>query len=386
VTLPTSQPPADITSYVDLRPFDLSDQEMVRTAITYLVGNLPGWTPFEGNTEMLLLEAIALQNSETIVAANRVPGAVVAALLHLAGVDQDYGAPPEATATVTFGDALGHTIPPGTRIYLPLGDGRTVSFLVERPGLTVVPGGTSGTVSLIGDTFTAAANGVPIGTVLVMADMLAWVESVVLATAVSNGRDRETTEEWRDRGVRRLSRLSDALVVVRHFRAAVLELAAVSAAVAIDMWDPTSGHAPSEDAGHITVAVLGDGGTPLSTETKDGIRADLEERAHGSLVVHVIDVALAAVAITSSVVILPGYVFSAVQTSIVSTLQAYFDPLAWTFGTTIYRNELISLIDRVAGVDRVVTVTINGSSIDVTLAGTAVLPKPGVMTITNAGA
>lgn len=379
-----TQPAPDITSYVDLRVFDLSDQEIVAAAFNYLKMNMPGYDPKEGHTEALLLEAIALQGSETIVAANRVPGAVVQALLVLAGVDQDYGAPPEATATFTFGDSLGHTIPPGTRLYLPLGDGRTVTFLVERPGLTVAPGGTSGVVSLIGDEFTAAANGLPAGTALVMADPLPFVDSVVLATPVANGDDRETDEQWRDRGVQRLSRLSDALVVIRHFRAAVLERAEVTAALAIDQWDPTSGNAPTEDDGHVTVAVLGPGGTALSTEAKDAIRADLESRAHSALVIHVIDVALSAVAITTSVVPLPGFVWATVQQAVVDALEAYFDPLAWTFGTTIYRNELIALIDRVTGVDRVVTVTINGSSIDVTLAGTAVLPEPGVMTVTQA--
>lgn len=379
-----TQPAPDLTSYVDLRPFDLSDQEIVSAGLNYLRTNLPGYDPKEGHTEVLLLEAIALQGAETIVAANRVPGAVVQALLVLAGVDQDYGAPPEATATITFSDALGHTLPPGTRIYLPLGDGQTVTFLVERPGLVVAPGGTSGVASLIGDQFTSAANGLPIGTAMVLADPLPFVESITLATAVANGDDRETDEQWRDRGVQRLSRLSDALVVIRHFRAAVLERPEVTAALAIDQWDPTSGNAPTEDDGHVTIAVLGPGGTALSTEAKDAIRADLEERAHSALVIHVIDVALSAVAIATSVVPLAGFTWASVQAAVEDALEAYFDPLTWTFGSTIYRNELIALIDRVSGVDRVVTLTINGAGTDVTLSGTAVLPTPGVMTVTQA--
>lgn len=378
-----TQPPVDITSYVDLRPFDLSDQEIVTAALDYLRLNLPGYEPQEGHTEVLLLEAIALQGAETIVAANRVPGAVVQALLLLAGVDQDYGAPPEATATITFADSVGHTVPPGTRLHLPLGDGRTVTFLVERPGLTVAPGSTSGVVSLIGDTFTSAANGLPIGTQLLLADPLPFVDSVVLATAVANGDDRETDEQWRDRGVKRLSRLSDALVVVRHFHAAVLERAEVTAALAIDQWDPGSGNAPSEDDGHVTVAVLGPGGTALSTEAKDAIREDLEARAHSALVIHVIDVVLDEVDVATSVVPLPGFAWASVQDAVETALTAYFDPLVWTFGSTVYRNELIALIDRVAGVDRVVTLTINGAGTDVTLSGTAVLPEPGTMTVTE---
>lgn len=378
-----TQPAADLSSYVDLRVYDLSDQEVFASALAYAKANLPGWEPREGHTEVLLLETFALQLAEAIVAINRVPGAVVETLLLLADVERDYGAPPVATATITFNDLLGHSVPPGTRLYLPLGDGRAVAFLVERPGLTVAPGSSSGTVSLIGDTFSAEANGLPIGTALIMADPLPFVEGAVLATAVADGRNRETDEQWRDRGVARLARLSDALVTIRHFRAAALERAEVAAALAIDQYDPTSGNAPSEDDGHVTVAVLGDEGTPLSTETKDSIRTDLESRAHAALVVHVIDVTLTPVDIVTSVVPLPGFEWAAVQAAVVARLEQYFDPLTWTFGPTIYRNELISLIDQVTGVDRVVTLTIEGAGTDVTLSGVAVLPTPGTMTVTD---
>lgn len=379
---PGALPPPDITAYVDLRPFDVPDQLIVDTALAQAKLNLPGWTPNEGDIEVLLIESLALEIAEAIVAVNRVPGAVTQALLLLAGVSPDYGAPPSATATITFGDDLGHTVPAGTRVHLRLSDGTSVTFLVEPPGLTVLAGDDSGVVSLIGDSFTARANGVGAGALLEMADPVPFVDSVTLNTAVVDGRDPETDAQWRDRGVQRLSRLSDALVIPRQFQAAALERAEVAAALAIDNYDPTTGPAGS-NPGHITVAVLGDGGAPLSVEAKDAIRNDLDVRSVGVLVVHVIDATVVTVPVTTTVIPIAGADFAVVTTNVQAAVAAYLDPLKWTFGSTIYLNEMISLIDQVQGVDRVVTVTINGVAANYAIAGVAGLPKAGTVTVTD---
>jgi hypothetical protein len=384
VTSPNIAPSPDLTAYVDLRPFDLSDQAIVEAAIAALQLNLPGWIPREGNTEVLILESLALEMAEAIVAVNRLPGAVVQALLLLAGVDRDYGAAPIGSATFILGDTNGYTIPAGTRIYLPLENGTSTTFLVEPPGLVIPAGEDTGDVSIIGDTFTAAANGMPIGARMVMADPVPFIETVELATAVADGRDPETDNEWRDRGVERLSRLSDALVVPRHFEAAALERAEVARAVGIDLYDPTVGPSPGDNPGHMTVAVLGENGAALSTEAKDEIRTDMENRAVAVLDVHVVDVTLVTVPLTAQVHLLAGFDSTTTLAAVHDALVSYVDPLTWTWGGKIRRNEIISLSDRVDGVDYVIDVTINGVAGDYTISGPAVLPKAGTVTATAA--
>lgn len=376
-----SPPPPDLSAYVDLRVFDVTDQVMINTALAAAKLNLPGWIPREGNTEVVILESLALEMAEAIVAINRVPGAVVAALLLMAGVDRDFGAAPIATATFTLADTIGHTIPGGTRLYLTLDDGSNVVFLVEPPGLTVAPGNSSGTVSIIGDTFTDAANGITTGTALVLADPVPFVEHVQLATDVADGRSMETDNEWRDRGVARLSRLSDALVIPRHFEAAALERAEVTRAVAVDLWDG-SGGAPGDDPGHITVAVLGENGAALSTGAKNEILADLEARSVAILIVHVIDVTIVTVPLTVEIHLLDGYDETATQDAVEDAVESYVDPMTWQWGGVIRRNEIISLVDRVDGVDYVGAVTINGVATDYTVSGAATLPKAGTITVT----
>lgn len=379
---PGAVPPPDLSAYVDLRPYDIPDQDIIDTAIAALKLNLPGWIPREGNTEMVIIESVALEIAEAIVAVNRLPGAVVEAILLLAGVDRDYGAPPVATAEITFGDLLGHTVPGGTRVVLRMDDSTSVVFLVEPPGLTVNPGSDSGTVSLIGDVFTAVANGVPAGTRLDMADPLPFVESVELTAAIADGRDSETDDGWRDRGVQRLSRLSDAYVVPRHFQAAALERPEVEVALAIDLYDPTQAGVPGDHVGHITVAVLGENATALSIAAKDAIETDLEAGAVGMLDVHVMDATVVSVPVAATVVAADGADSAIVTANIQEAVANYLDPLAWSFGGTVYLNEMISLIDQVEGVSRVVAVTINAVAADYVLTGVAALPDAGTVTVT----
>lgn len=375
-------PNPDITSYVDLRLFDLTDQQIVATALAALQLNIPGWVPREGNTEVVLLESVALEISEAVTTINRLPGAVVQAILLLIGVDRDSGAAPIASATFTVGDTIGHTIPGGTRLYLPLDDGTVVVFLVEPPGLDIPPGSSTGTASIIGDTFTGAANGVADGTVLLMADPIPFIENVVLASTVADGRDRESDNEWRDRGVTRLSRLSDALVLPRHFEAATLERPEVERALAIDLYDPLQVGDPGDHPGHITVAVLGEDGSLLSTEAKDAIEQDLEAAAVAVLDVHVVDIAIDIVPFAIQVHLQDGFTSGSVITAVQDAVAAYVDPLTWRWGGIIRLNEMISLADRVSGVDYVGTVTIDGVAGNYTLSGASTLPKAGVVTVT----
>lgn len=381
MTSPNIQPSPDITAYVDLRPYDVTDQDIVDTGIAAAQLNLPGWVPREGNTEVVLMESLALEISEAVVAINRVPGAVVAALLLLAGVDKDYGAAPIATATFTLGDTLGHTIPAGTRLYLVLDDGTTITFLVEEPGLTIEPGFDSGTVSIIGDIFTDQANGIATGTRLLMADPVPFIEMVALASDVADGRSAETDDEWRDRGVARLSRLSDALVLPRHFEAAALERSEVARALALDLWDGATG-VPGDDPGHITVAVLGDGGAALSAPVKAEIEADLEDRAVAILDVHVIDVTIEAVSFTIEMHPLDGFDSAEVIDAVEEAVAAYVDPLTWQWGGTIRLFEIVSLVDRVDGVDYVTSVLIDGLALDYDITGPANLPNATPVTVT----
>lgn len=378
---PLSRAPADLGAYVDLRIFDVPSQELVDAMITMYGISNPGWVAREGNTEILLMEAIALAVAENVATINRLPGAVVEAILQLAGVTKDFGAPATATATLTVADGLGYTIPTGTRFYLQLANGTTVVFLAMAPDTQIASGSTSATVNLITQINTAAANGVAAGARLVLADQLNMIQSIVLASTVAGGRDPETDTEWRDRGVARLQRLSDALVVPAQFNAFIDEDVRIGRVMTIDLWDGSVGspHAVGADPGHITCAVLDPTGLPLATIALTDLQTQAQAKAAAMLAVHVVNATLDTVNIVVTYQIAAGYTAATVAANVVSTLRDYLNPLTWTAGAPVRHNELISVIDQVAGVNYVTHVMVNGSILDIAASGPRALPLAGLV-------
>src|SRR4051794_20833934 len=113
-------PSPDVTDLVELTLYDKGPFDLVDRALADAAPKLPGWVPREGNTELVLLEAMALPVAELIYAVNRLPGAVLDVLLRLYGITRNLGAPAAATVRFTLADALGHNLPAGTRVALPL--------------------------------------------------------------------------------------------------------------------------------------------------------------------------------------------------------------------------------------------------------------------------
>lgn len=378
---PLSRAPADLGAYVDLRIFDVPSQELVDAMITMYGISNPGWVAREGNTEILLMESIALAVAENVATINRLPGAVVEAILQLAGVAKDFGAPATATATLTVADGLGYTIPTGTRFYLQLANGTTVVFLAMAPDTQIAPGDTSATVNLIGQINTAAANGVAAGARLVLADQLNMIQSIVLASTVAGGRDPETDTAWRDRGVARLQRLSDALVVPQQFNAFIDEDARIGRVMTIDLWDGSvvTPHSVGADPGHITCAVLDPTGLALATADLTDLQTQAQAKAAAMLAVHVINATLDTINVVVTYQIAAGYAAATVAANVVSTVRDYLNPLTWTAGAPVRHNELISVIDQVAGVDYVTHVMINGSVLDIAASGPRALPLAGLV-------
>lgn len=386
MSAPLSRPSADIGAYVDLRIFDVPSQELVDAMITMYGISNPGWLPNEGNTEILLMEAIALGVAENVAVINRLPGAVVEAILALAGVSKDFGAPATATATVNVADGLGYTIPTGTRFYLQLATGDVVVFLSQPPDLQIASGATTATVSLITQLNTAAANGVAAPARLVLADQLNMVQTVLLASTVAGGRDPETDMAWRDRGVARLQRLSDTLVVPTQFNAAIDEDPRVGRVMTVDLWDgsvATPG-AVGSNPGHITSAVLDPTGLPLSTATLTDLQNITQAKAAAMLSVHVVNAVLDTITAVVSIRTKGGSIPAAVATAVIAAIRNYVNPITWVAGVPLRHNEFVSLIDQVPGVDYVVSVTLNGSAGDIAASTPKALPQAATPTVTEA--
>lgn len=369
----------DVSSYVDLTVFDVDASEMVDRALVVAETQLPEASFPDGALETVLLEPLALIIAEIAYALNRLPGAVLEALLlRLYAIPRSPGLPPTATVQFTA-SAGGAAIPMGTLVQLLVGD-EPVQFATDLE-LTIPAGTPTGTVAVTGSELFSLANGIAAGTPLELTTAATGVTAVALASDVTGGLDAEDADTYLDRAATRLQRLSAVLVLPAHFVAYALEQPGVYRAFAIDNYDPAGGGGPGTNGGHTTVAVLGPGGAALSGPAKADLAADMDAAASAQLVLHVVDPTITAVNVTATVKVLAGYTPAAVQAACVAALQTFLSPLTWEWAATVRRNELIALLENVPGVDFVLAGHPTTPSSDLALAGVAPLATAGTLTI-----
>jgi hypothetical protein len=383
VTTPTS---VDASGYVDLTLLDVDTQDLVDRALADLAIRFPEWQPAEGNTEVVLIEAMALEVAELVYAINRVPGAVTEVLLRLFGLTRSAGTPPKALVTFTTSNTGNITIPAGTTFTLSPGLGLDPVTFRTDVDLLVAGGVTSSSVAATGTDPVATANLLPASSPATMVDAVAYVDAAT-ATITTAGVIPEDATAFLNRGVIRLRRLVTTLTLNTHFTAAALESTGVKQATTLDRYNPAVGPAPGSNLGHVTVAVAGPGGVALTTAAKTTLETSLEAQAVAGLDVHVIDATVTNVNVTVTVTrTTPDVVAATVSAAITAALTAYLNPDLWQFGGSVYVNELIALIDAVPGVGRVVSITLGGTTLDgagnAVLTGYAPLAKLGTATVT----
>lgn len=369
-------------AYTDLSLYDTDVVRLVQRAVSDITSKFPEWAPLEGSMEMVLLEAFSMMVAETVYAANRVPGIVMEDILGLYGLVRDAGEFPQVDATFTVSDnGQVRPIPAGTRILVRSQLGTSMVFATNAE-VQLAGGVTTATVLCVGDTRTSAYNGVT-GLTAELLDSVAYVEKVQLAGTVTIGRDEETLQSYLDRGAALMSRLTSTLVRADQFATAAMEDTNVVRAISVDLYDPTQ-NPPTGHAGHVTVAVLGQNGAVLTPTQKTALETRLEGQAVAMLDVHVVDASVTQVDVTVDVVPVEGWLDDDVKTSVTNTLDKYLDPASWSFGGTVYYNELISIIDHAPGVQRVISLT--APSGDLVLTGVGPVADLGTATVTVNGA
>lgn len=378
----------DVSRYVDLSIFDRDAQVIFEDALASLQNSLPDFIAREGTTEVVLMEALALEVSYLIFAANRLPGATVEALLRLFGISPLLGTAATATFEFTGIGTSGFTVPEGTRVQVTVSPGNTVTFATSSE-LIVSPGNATGTVAGEALTVGTAPNGLDVGSSVSVVDALASVQSVALDTSPAGGVDPETGSQFLSRGTERLGRLTEALVLPSQFERYALEQEGIFRARAIDLYDPAGPNAgsPGLDTGNTTVAVAKAGGLLLTPTERSDLEADMESRAHAGLNLHVVDPGLFSVDVTATVTSDGTLTSAEVQQNVSDALENYFSPDVWAWETTVYLNEVIALMDGANGVGRVVSVTLGldgggQTASDQTLTSVYPLTQPGTVSVT----
>ena len=372
-------PSPDISPYYDVTLYDAAPEEIIAHAEEYARLVLPEFTRIPGSIEDAMMQAASSFTSDLKGSINRMTAGAVEVLLQLLGIERDSGTAATGSLTITVIDSLGHDIPVGTRFgYRDVSDpSKPVLYTFDTTTeLSIPPGSTTGTVDILA-TLTREYPELLGGQVLQLLTPLSFVSTAVLATDLSQGADGEDDATYFARAIATLNSYSQAIVLPQQYDHFVLtNYTDVYRAKTYSRVNPAADTIAGWTAanGYVTIYVSKVGGASLTNTSRQAIEDDIADHATAGLNINVENAHLQSVPVAVSVTLKAGYNGADVIDAVETALNQYVQPDYWDWSSTIYRNELIALVDRVEGVDRVVTATINGLSADYSFTKFGTLP------------
>ena len=384
-----------------------ADQDAIAAQVfARLVERVPGWQPHDGNLDTWLTEAYAEIGAEIRSLAADVPASIFGTYgTRVLGLPPH---PPNAatgSATFTAIDTAGYTLDTGATFALARSGNDLVAFTTQQPA-TIPAGKTEiANVPVVAVELGAAGNGL-LGEGQ-MLDPITWVAKVSVPIATSGGADAEEPEAYVDRLANLFPAVALRPILPMDFAVLAMQLIpGVGRAVAMNLYDSVA--KTWTNARTVTLIVTDENGQPVGTTIKGQVETMLDGLREVNWVMHVIDPSYTAINIAATVVAYAGQSMEQVKAACTSALNAYLSPANFRLGEmspaieggevinppvgeakprqqTIYLNELIALLDRTLGVDRVKAVTINGTAADFALASPTTLPTAGTMTVTVEG-
>lgn len=353
----------DFTPYIDLTIYDNQPVDIYNAAIDYARTALPEWSPRTGSVEDAILQAGAYMTGVLGGAINRIPNGVIEAILQLLGIQRNTGTAPTGLITITAVDDSGYTIPAGTRFgYLDTSDpNETILYSFETTGQVTIPQGdiSVDTVAISGTALLEYPS-ILAGTALQLLSTVSFIDSATLDSNLTVGADPETDAEYLARGISKLNSYSTALVLPEQMRQYVINTySSVYRCQAFSRRNPVNDdYNDAEENGYVTIYACKAGGASFTASAASVIAEDVASKSVAGLDITVKAPPIVSVSVAATVTLKSGYTQTTVADNVENALYTYLHPDYWDWSDTIYYNELISLIDRVEGVDRVVDVTI----------------------------
>ncbi|MCA1781808.1 MAG: baseplate J/gp47 family protein [Dermatophilaceae bacterium] len=378
-----------MSGYVEF-PLVEMPEDLAVEALEFLMESIPGWVPQEGHLEVWMIEVWARMVSEARIVAGRVPLEIFQYFgQSLVGVERIGAESASVLTTWTMVDMQGYTVPAGTIVAYRVAGDELIAFEVLED--VVVPPNSATASDVVIVAVQAGAGGNALGpSGLELVDSLAFVESVTASAASAGGVDSEPTSQYLDRLRAELQLLSPRLILPQDFAVFARRVPGVARALAIDLYDPVTDTYNNERT--VTVAVVDADGAALLETTKDDVRDLLSQQREVNFIVHVIDPTFTVVDVAVEFTKFPTIEADEVVTQVTSALEQYINPGTWGGGLqtppewstgtgTVRYLEVAAIVNNVSGVDYITALTLNGSTVDVVLAGAAPLPQLGTATV-----
>jgi uncharacterized phage protein gp47/JayE len=236
------------------------------------------------------------------------------------------------------------------------------------------------------------------GTITVLRNTQAYVDSCTNKAPATGGGDEETVEQAVERGPVEQLKTRDRAVTAEDYETLVLEgCTGVSRVKALPLFDPAN---PTQNiAGVVSVVAMPAGGGDLSQAMKDAIREYLDDRRLVTAQLYVISPAYETVDVSVSVTRSRLASRTDVETRVQAAIAEFLDPETggdaekaaayaldssaergdgWPFGRSIYLSELYELVERIEGVDHVDSISVPTGTVALQKHG---LPVPGTISV-----
>lgn len=359
-----------------------------------LEAQFAGWTPAEGNLETWLIKAFARISSAIFDQASLMSRAAFKKFGEsVVAVPPILAAPASVESKWTMIDNAGYTVPLGTQVVIA-GTGDISYGFVTAEEKTVPPGSTTTTILLEAIEPGEDANGLTADPIL--SDALAFVDSIESEGTSANGVDEEEEDDYLDRLVDALQLLSLSLIVGRDFEIDARAVAGIHRAKALEAFNAEKGASGEAEALAVSIYPVDEDGQKLSAGVKEELQERQQAKVPSGVDVYVDDPAYTKLKVKATFKVLEGFDPEAVEAAVKARLQEYLDPAnwglpaigdpaihgGWVNRTTVYRFELLSEVDRVGGVDRVVSLEL---AKEADALGTADIALTGPVSLTEAG-
>lgn len=394
--------PADFSSYIDLRSFDVSPTEIYLDAVDYARLVLPEFQLRQGTPEDAIIQAVSYISSLNVAAINRLPDRLMSGILGMLGVQIDDGTQAVIDVTFTAIDYDGTTIPQGTIVrydYEFLGEQSSVYFETAEEG--IIDAITYTGVEPLPSTI-VECRALDVGEILPLTTGLniiidsptSNILEASLSAVVSRGTNQESSDDYLNRSVQYLGSLSSSFARATQVDSFVLSefIGTVSRCKTYDLTNYLSGMewTDADEVGYITIFAYGIG-AQLTNDEKIDVLVAVQDRTVAGLEVYISDVNEVTLAMTISATFSSDYDTAIVESNIKSIVSNYFSPTNYRFTDKIRKSEFISVASSVPGIVYIeslavsvltgpATITVDG---DVSFSLKGTLPSMAVTDITT---
>ncbi len=366
-------PSPDFSSYVDLTLFDTSADAVLNSIIEHGRSVLPEWRPQVGNVEVMLAESFANETANFAAFINRLPNSTTEALLQLFKITRSDGTKATATATFTMNDTAGYTVPANTPVVNFTSAGISLVYLTDVD-LVVANGSSTGDVAITAKVVGDDYNSPSAGAAMQVLATTPFVQSVTLKTSPTGGTNAESDDVYFDRASNLLTSYSSALATTNQIQSYVLANYSVYRCVVFDKRRyndrDTTSPGYTTHPGYVLIAVANQNADqadttdiPVTVAMQADIVEDLDVKTSGSVQIDIMSAELVSVDAVVDFQALPGFDADALETTVDEALQGFLDPNTWNWNQVVRINDLIALIDNIAGIDYVSNLTLNANTL-----------------------